>query len=156
MKSKISIIIAVLVLTGCLEAQLVPPQGDEEQTTNEQEPHALWSASALLRPTEGEEGNGFAEVQFQDDRNIQLAIRVSLPELAEGEYIACIERSSPPNRIHLDSLTATENGSYSLMYQEKVENLTDFGDLADYDKIVIILETSEGERPVLGGKLTMI
>ena len=147
-------IIVALLLTSCLEAQLVPTNEDN-YTKNLKEVRALWSASSLLRSTAGGDGNGFAEVKLYDDKNIHLAMRLNLPDLDEGEYVACIERSSPPSRIRLSVLTKSENGSYSLKYQEKVGNLTKYGDLGDYDKIIVIHETPEGERPVLGGKLVM-
>jgi len=148
----VSIFISTFVLTGCLEAQLSQP----EKEMNSIEARAVWSASALLRPMEVVEGNGFAEVQFQDDKTIKLAIRVNLPHLEEGEYHAYIERNSPPNTIRLSVLTQSENGSYVLTYLEKVKNLTKYGDLADYDNIVIKRKTSEREHPVLQGKLTII
>lgn len=156
-KTAAALVSVFLLLGGCqTEEQL--PEEPAQPGVMERASRVLWAASTALEPpegSEGETGNGFAEVEFREDRSAAVKIRVNLFPPARGQYVGWLARSEPPRSLRLGILRRREgDGSYFLEFRRTV-------DPRDFQKVMVTRSDSQEENPVASdvmveGMLTVV
>lgn len=129
----LSAAVAASFLAGCTGT---PPYGSLGTISpTEGEPHILWKAIATLRPREGEIGNGFAEVTFNDREDVALNLRANLiPLEGEERYAVFLLSGTSPAVNAGRPVSLKPDGTYVLNVTHHAGDLQPY---LDYRRVVV-------------------
>lgn len=115
-------IAAVMLLGGCLRAQLSEESMIKMHPVAQEEKAALMSATAVLKPLSQLPGTGFGVVDVFTDGTAVVHIRTNLVPRERGAYVAWLEGSLLSEPIKVGELR-NPKGDATYLLQEEVHRV---------------------------------